>query len=174
MEIKDQIPLLESRLGLKRYQLAEKLGVTPEWLSRVVRKGAKTSDDLSLRIDRFLTDQDIDPRSFFTSSGSIKLTASIRRAQGIDIDADSGGTSAASSLLRDIERHHASLLEIAGGDPARLGWIREQQRAHLAPPAHWHGKKLNPFVGIPTTEAQRNPPQPARGGSSSSSAERAS
>lgn len=37
----------------------------------------------------------------------------------------------------EIEQHHAALLLAARRDPVRLGWIREQQRAHLAIPAHW-------------------------------------
>lgn len=40
-------------------------------------------------------------------------------------------------LATEVERHHAELLAAANNDPARLGWIREQQQAHLAIPAHW-------------------------------------
>lgn len=42
--------------------------------------------------------------------------------------------------VEEIEHHHQSLLLAADGDPVRLGWIREQQRAHLAIPAHWQSK----------------------------------
>ena len=30
----------------------------------------------------------------------------------------------------------------AEGDPVRLGWIAEQQQAHLSIPAHWHAVAL--------------------------------
>lgn len=46
-----------------------------------------------------------------------------------------------SDLIEEIERHHAELLLAAHNDPVRLGWIREQQQAHLSVPSHWKGKR---------------------------------
>lgn len=44
---------------------------------------------------------------------------------------------APSEIVEEIEHHHAALLLAAENDPMRLGWIREQQRAHLEIPEHW-------------------------------------
>lgn len=47
-------------------------------------------------------------------------------------------------IVAEIERHHVAVLAAAGRDPVRLGWIREQQRAHLAIPAHWDESSPRP------------------------------
>jgi transcriptional regulator with XRE-family HTH domain len=41
------------------------------------------------------------------------------------------------TMRREIEQHNHDLLIAAKDDPRRLGWIREQQKAHLAVPPHW-------------------------------------
>jgi len=52
-------------------------------------------------------------------------------------DAGSNDQRAAREIIREIELHNTMLLASAGHDIGRLGWIREQQVAHLSTPAHW-------------------------------------
>lgn len=74
-----------------------------------------------------------------------------------------------SDLTEEINRHHAGLLLAAKGDPVRLGWIREQQQAHLAIPAHWQAspgkitRVVVPSQTVPLSSATGLPlPQSSR------------
>lgn len=41
------------------------------------------------------------------------------------------------ALVSQLEKS----ISAAGGDPMKLGWLHEQMRVHLAPPAHWMSKE---------------------------------
>jgi transcriptional regulator with XRE-family HTH domain len=58
-------------------------------------------------------------------------------------------------LTEEIGRHHQSLLLAAKGDPVRLGWIREQQQAHLAIPAHWLAAQVKAPAATPKAQRRR-------------------
>lgn len=67
-------------------------------------------------------------------------------------------------IRREIARRHADLLDVAGDDVARLGWILIQTQTHLTPPAEWRQAKTEaapkkPLV-VKAPAHQQNPIQP--------------
>lgn len=51
-------------------------------------------------------------------------------------------TSPAESLRREVRERFERTMTAAGDDLSRLGYINEQLRAHLTPPAHWNEREL--------------------------------
>jgi len=98
--------------------MARHIGVSREWLSKLENGKEPISDFVAMKLDAF-TRGDV-------NSHHIGAVAEAPAAYG-----DHPG------IVSEIEQHNAALLSRAGRDPVRLGWIREQQRAHLAIPAHW-------------------------------------
>lgn len=47
----------------------------------------------------------------------------------------------AAELRAELRRQFESLIDHAGDDIGRLGWIREQMHQHLAEPSHWGMKE---------------------------------
>jgi len=82
------------------------------------------SDDIGLRLDELLRRKGIELSSPKSEASSSAATGPLEY-----------GT--ADALRREIDQHNAALLIASKEDPARLGWIREQQKAHLAIPKHW-------------------------------------
>lgn len=44
---------MQRKLGLKGYQMAEELRITPEWYSKLIRGKEPLSEDIQLRLDDF-------------------------------------------------------------------------------------------------------------------------
>ena len=75
-------------------------------------------------------------------------------AIGTDDKATAGSSA---SLVAKFERHNDELLEAAGKDVGRLCWIIEQQKAHLAIPAHWSRSMSSRLVTINPKSATSQP-----------------
>lgn len=61
-------------------------------------------------------------------------------------DASPYGTAPIVKIRREIRESIEALLDIAGDDVARLGWIVEQLRGHLRAPGHWESSTIHAEV----------------------------
>ena len=128
----------KSELGLNGDQLADLLGISPEWVSKITRGRVVGSDDIGLRLDALYRSRGIE-----LGSGS-KIESDSTRAEE---DQAPYGTTA--TLEADARKHLEGVIAAAKGEPARLGWIVEQLQAHLAVPAHWRGGR-GPLIRVTT------------------------
>ncbi len=125
MTFSEQIKALMQAHSLTQHQIAAALEITPEWLSKILRGHRTASRDVPLRLDSF-------PRS--TGGGTPIEHSSI---PSTPLAETSHAPDSVSELVQAIAYHHGELMAAAKNVPERLGWIREQQRAHLAIPEHW-------------------------------------
>lgn len=127
--LRERIERVQKLLKLTAGQMAAELRITPEWLSKITNGRVQGSDDIGLRLDEFLRRKGIE-----LSSKADAEPGSILRTP------HHGGAGKAAQEIRD---ELETLLRQADSDPDRLGWIREQFRAHLAPPRHWQTGEVN-------------------------------
>lgn len=119
---KDDLRSVRRQLGLTQGDMAQKLGVTREWVGMLERGDRDLSASIILELNRLIREHEL---SIKEDSSSLE----VREHQA------SYGTP--EMIRREIEQHQKELVQAAGDDSRRLGWIHEQQRAHLAIPAHW-------------------------------------
>lgn len=113
--------------------IASKLGVSVSFL---FLGHPKTPEDYA-----FVAKYNDEIATFDALDGS-RPAILVRAADGVD-PAHSGR---AEDIQDRLLREFALLVDAADGDVARLGWISEQMRQHLAEPTHW---------GMPERIAQR-------------------
>ena len=68
MSLKNRIEAASLRLGLNQQQAAALLGISPEWMSKIVRGHVAGSSDIGLRLNAVLRSRGIDPASIESSS----------------------------------------------------------------------------------------------------------
>lgn len=115
---------VRSRLGITQQRLADELLLTRNYI-------AKIESGL----------QEPSPRALMAlESLRVRL---VHNSEQLTHTAEAPGMigSEPSAIIEEIDHHHAALLLAAENDPVRLGWIREQQRAHLEIPEHWQAQK---------------------------------
>ena len=106
--------------GLTQEELGRKLGVTREWIGKLETTARPISASIQLKMAALKREQEFSgPR------------------EHVQEEASGYGTRAAKDLTRDIRKIVDEAIATARDDLARLGWIREQLRAHLRPPSHW-------------------------------------
>lgn len=124
--LRDRLQAAQKHLRLTGTQLAAGLRITPEWLSRIYTGKAEGSSDLELRLDAFLTQKGIDPRSIL----EIEPTS-------IAEDSPQAPYGTAQTLRAEAYELMDEVLEAAGDDLTRIGWVIVQLKTHLAIPAPW-------------------------------------
>jgi transcriptional regulator with XRE-family HTH domain len=121
LHLRELLKKAQAKLGLKNYEMAAELRITPEWYGKITGGKAEPSDDLRLRLDELLRRRKIELSSI---------------SEGDDGPASSG-TRQSVQLRQRIQQHVDDLLAAAGNDQQRLGWIAEQLLAHVDVPGHW-------------------------------------
>jgi transcriptional regulator with XRE-family HTH domain len=101
--------------------IAKELGVTREWVSKLENVRGDFSEFIRLKIEAL----------------ERKYPEQVREPTSHHVAEPAGGYGDAGAAQGKIREQLEELLFAAGGDQARLGWILEQMRAHLAPPDHW-------------------------------------
>lgn len=76
MDLVDRLTSTQEALGLKGYQMAGELSITPEWYSKITRRRETASGDLALRLDEMLRRRRIDPASFFEGDSTLMVNES--------------------------------------------------------------------------------------------------
>lgn len=104
------------------------LGVTREWISKLENGREEFSEFIQMKMDAV------------EKNGVTQLHKQVWETSERVEEPSPTPQGAPRDTLQEIDNHHQRLLLAADGDPVRLGWIREQQRAHLAIPAHWQSK----------------------------------
>lgn len=122
MHLRDSLKKAQAALGLKNYEMAAELRITPEWYGKITGGKAEPSDDLRLRLDELLRRR------------KIELSSVVEGKAG----QLSSGTRQSVQLRKDIAKHVEDLMAAAGNDPQRLGWIAEQLIRHVDVPGHWN------------------------------------
>jgi transcriptional regulator with XRE-family HTH domain len=118
MPLPGRIKKAQALLGFNSQQMAAALGITPEWISKITNGRVQGSTDIGLRLDQVLRERSIDPTS-------------------MEVDPSSISGPPPAELRKELTRRFGQLLDEAGADVVRLGWVSEQMHAHLTPPAHW-------------------------------------
>lgn len=77
MDLVERLIAVQSLLGLKGYEIAEELRITPEWYSKVKGRREDPSDVLELRLGELLRRRGLDADSFFedATSGAVNEDA---------------------------------------------------------------------------------------------------
>ena len=115
------------------------LGISREWLGKLETGKRPVSAEVFLRFQALLRERKItlsdlpEPQE---ESASAVQTSEDRL------------TSVAGQLRIDISAAVDAVLNAAGDDVGRLGWIREQLNRHLATPTHWKDE-LSPVSDDP-------------------------
>lgn len=131
LPLRERLKRAQKHLGLNATQLADELDITPEWLSKIVNGRVAGSGDIGLRLDAFLRNRGLEPRSILELE-----PASI---EGDAVAEDRGHYSVPADQLRQSIRAEAEKAILsAGNDIGRLGWLLEELRSLR--PAHWEGQ----------------------------------
>lgn len=135
--IADRVKTLRKAAGLTQAQFAEKLHFSRDYISQIEGgrdPGARFKQQIEL-IERIgmaaLSRPPVDD-SVGIAQQLLKESALI---YGDPI-----------LIAKDARRFFEETLSAAGKDTSRLGWVREQLRAHLAIPSHWQG--TSPLVPV--------------------------
>ena len=136
--------------------MADLLGIARQWLSKIENGHQEVSPAIFLRFEalkrhpRFTKDDILGEREGMLDEPSGPYGAPTDDAQ-------------AREMVRLIEEAVDGVVKIAGNDLARLGWILEQAKAHLTPPANWTAAKRNPWATRRAPPEQADPNQHASG-----------
>lgn len=147
-----KLKLLRSRLDLNQAQMADRLGITREWVSALENGKEKVSDLLVYKIREIeKLVNEAEHLKKLSSDLESDRHASLDAAAGVVAEAAPSGTfhgrtSAAAALESVIREYCYELVRCAAGDPTRLSWILEQLRTHLRPPAHWNASSSDPLA----------------------------
>jgi transcriptional regulator with XRE-family HTH domain len=114
--LRDRLANAQKAGGLTSAQLAAALRITPEWLSKILNGHVSGSEDIGLRLDDYLRRRGVAPPSTLEHEG----TSTAAPAETHD---DPPFTSAIAEALR---ADFTAILEAAGNNRDRLGWVRVQ------------------------------------------------
>lgn len=132
MTLRDRIIRSMELLRLKGYQMADELRMSPEWFSRIVNGKVEPQPDVALRLDELLRRRGFDPKTLVAGTTSAATDGPARPT-----------SNAAAAIERDLRRELEQAIKAADGRAERLGWLLEQARACLVPPAHWQAGEVN-------------------------------
>jgi transcriptional regulator with XRE-family HTH domain len=111
-------------LGLHQEDVARELGIAREWLSKIENGKVAVSAEVFLAFERLEREHGV--------------TSDVNPAAVQEAPAAYGP---ADRLRGEIRGDVETTIAAAGDDVGRLGWIREQVRAHVTPPASWRDLK---------------------------------
>ncbi len=155
MDLADQLQYTQDRLDLKRYQLADELQITPEWLSKIMRRRVRASGDISLRLAEALRRRNLNPDLFFESSSVIggedpqaKFGEGLKAVHPLQVDKTPNSPStqpparngqvifpsdstlpqvpANPPFAQDVRSYIEMLLSASDGDPKRVGRLLDE------------------------------------------------
>ncbi|WP_221029922.1 hypothetical protein [Actomonas aquatica] len=146
MDLVDRLTSTQEALGLKGYQMAGELSITPEWYSKITRRRETASGDLALRLDEMLRRRRIDPASFFEGDSTLMVNESpLEIGERTQVEAPLQRKNVSDSIpgrviapsdyfsppshppdAEDIHAYVAKLVAATGGDPKRLGWLMDE------------------------------------------------
>ena len=145
--------LIENR-GVTQVQFAKDCGLSEATLYNWLKKKAPPHEKYWFKLATYLGVSE----SYLAYGTPLKTESIITEAQA------PCGTE--TMMEKQVQEHINSLLGQARGDPARLGWLLEQLRAHVRAPEHWdeniHDELLQRALRV-EAEAKRRKTQPSPG-----------
>lgn len=146
VDLADKLKHTQDRLDLKRYELAEELRITPEWLSKIMRRRVNASEDVALRLAEVLRRRNLNLDSFYESSSGIVVEeppapfgrSRVGYGKFLPRSDDNQKVIGPSDALpplpanptsaSDVRAYVELLLNASNGDPARLGRLLDTLR----------------------------------------------
>ncbi len=124
-----QLHDIRRQLGWGQEKMANYLGVTREWVSRLERGKEEVSELIRMKLFQIQSAVKI---------GSIKeeyQVADERSLYGDEKRTDiTSGAKPPPPVAREVRRRFEHIMRLAGNDQSRLGWINEQMKMHLEQP----------------------------------------